>query len=163
MQNLQMQLLQLLQEDCRLPLEKLATMTGSNLQTVAGVIDDMEQKGVILRYRPVINWDKTDRERVEAMIEVRVTPQRDQGFDAIARRIYRFDEVKTVYLMSGAYDLLLLVEAHTLKELAFFVATKLSTLETVTGTATHFVLKRYKSDGVIFDEKADDRRLAVQA
>ncbi|MCI5846560.1 MAG: Lrp/AsnC family transcriptional regulator [Candidatus Limiplasma sp.] len=163
MQNLQMQLLQLLQEDCRLPLEKLATMTGSDLQTVAGVIDDMEQKGVILRYRPVINWDKTDRERVEAMIEVRVTPQRDQGFDAIARRIYRFDEVKTVYLMSGAYDLLLLVEAHTLKELAFFVATKLSTLETVTGTATHFVLKRYKSDGVIFDEKADDRRLAVQA
>ena len=163
MQNLQMQLLQLLQEDCRLPLEKLATMTGSDLQTVAGVIDEMEQKGVILRYRPVINWDKTDRERVEAMIEVRVTPQRDQGFDAIARRIYRFDEVKTVYLMSGAYDLLLLVEAHTLKELAFFVATKLSTLETVTGTATHFVLKRYKSDGVIFDEKADDRRLAVQA
>ena len=163
MQNLQMQLLQLLQEDCRLPLEKLATMTGSDLQTVAGVIDDMEQKGVILRYRPVINWDKTDRERVEAMIEVRVTPQRDQGFDAIARRIYRFDEVKTVYLMSGAYDLLLLVEAHTLKELAFFVATKLSTLETVTGTATHFVLKRYKSDGVIFDEKADERRLAVQA
>ena len=163
MQNLQMQLLQLLQEDCRLPLEKLATMTGSDLQTVAGVIDDMEQKGVILRYRPVINWDKTDRERVEAMIEVRVTPRRDQGFDAIARRIYRFDEVKTVYLMSGAYDLLLLVEAHTLKELAFFVATKLSTLETVTGTATHFVLKRYKSDGVIFDEKADDRRLAVQA
>ena len=163
MQNLQMQLLQLLQEDCRLPLEKLATMTGSDLQTVAGVIDDMEQKGVILRYRPVINWDKTDRERVEAMIEVRVTPQRDQGFDAIARRIYRFDEVKTVYLMSGAYDLLLLVEAHTLKELAFFVATKLSTLETVTGTATHFVLKRYKSDGVIFDEKEDDRRLAVQA
>ena len=163
MQNLQMQLLQLLQEDCRLPLEKLATMTGSDLQTVAGVIDDMEQKGVILRYRPVINWDKTDRERVEAMIEVRVTPQRDQGFDAIARRIYRFDEVKTVYLMSGAYDLLLLVEAHTLKELAFFVATKLSTLETVTGTATHFVLKRYKSDGVIFDEKVDDRRLAVQA
>ena len=163
MQNLQMQLLQLLQEDCRLPLEKLATMTGSDLQTVAGVIDDMEQKGVILRNRPVINWDKTDRERVEAMIEVRVTPQRDQGFDAIARRIYRFDEVKTVYLMSGAYDLLLLVEAHTLKVLAFFVATKLSTLETVTGTATHFVLKRYKSDGVIFDEKADDRRLAVQA
>lgn len=163
MQNLQMQLLQLLQEDCRLPLEKLATMTGSDLQTVAGVIDEMEQKGVILRYRPVINWDKTDRERVEAMIEVRVTPQRDQGFDAIARRIYRFDEVKTVYLMSGAYDLLLLVEAHTLKELAFFVATKLSTLETVTGTATHFVLKRYKSDGVIFDEKEDDRRLAVQA
>ena len=136
MQSLQMQLLHLLQEDCRLPLEKLAVMTGSTVETVATVIDDMERNGIILRYAPVINWDKTDRERVEAMIEVRVTPQRDQGFDAIAERIYRFDEVKSVYLMSGAYDLLLLVEAHTLKELAFFVSTKLSTLETVTGTAT---------------------------
>lgn len=163
MQNLQMQLLHLLQQDCRMPLEKLAVMTGADLETVAASIDEMEKTGVILRYTPVINWDRTDRERVEAMIEVRVTPQRDQGFDAIARRIYRFDEVKTVYLMSGAYDLLLLVEAHTLKELAFFVSTKLSTLETVTGTATHFVLKRYKSDGVIFDDRPDDKRLVVQA
>ena len=89
--------------------------------------------------------------------------QRDQGFDAIAERIYRFDEVKSVYLMSGAYDLLLLVEAHTLKELAFFVSTKLSTLETVTGTATHFVLKRYKSDGVIFEGSNQDKRLVVTA
>ena len=144
-------------------LEKLAVMTGSTVETVATVIDDMERNGIILRYAPVINWDKTDRERVEAMIEVRVTPQRDQGFDAIAERIYRFDEVKSVYLMSGAYDLLLLVEAHTLKELAFFVSTKLSTLETVTGTATHFVLKRYKSDGVIFEGNDGDKRLVVTA
>ena len=163
MQNLQMELLQLLTQDCRLPLETLATMTGASLQTVATTLEDMEKRGVILRYSPVINWDKTDRERVEAMIEVRVTPQRDQGFDAVAKRIYRFDEVKSVYLMSGAYDLLLLVEAHTLKELAFFVSTKLSTLETVTGTATHFVLKRYKSDGVIFEGKDDDKRLVVTA
>ena len=163
MQNLQMQLLHLLQEDCRLPLEKLSTMTGATLETVAECIQRMEDDGVILRYARVINWDKTDRERVEAMIEVRVTPQRDQGFDAIARRIYRFDEVKSVYLMSGAYDLLLLVEAHTLKELAYFVSTKLSTLETVTGTATHFVLKRYKSDGVIFEGKDTDKRLVVTA
>ncbi len=163
MQNLQMELLQLLTQDCRLPLETLATMTGASLETVATTLEDMEKRGVILRYSPVINWDKTDRERVEAMIEVRVTPQRDQGFDAVAKRIYRFDEVKSVYLMSGAYDLLLLVEAHTLKELAFFVSTKLSTLETVTGTATHFVLKRYKSDGVIFEGKDDDKRLVVTA
>ncbi|MBR3872812.1 MAG: Lrp/AsnC family transcriptional regulator [Clostridia bacterium] len=163
MQNLQMQLLQLLQEDCRLPLEKLATMTGTTMEEVAAAIEKMEDDGVILRYSPVINWDKTDRERVEAMIEVRVTPQRDQGFDAIAKRVYRFDEVKSVYLMSGAYDLLLLVEAHTLKELAYFVHTKLSTLEHVTGTATHFVLKRYKSDGVIFEGKNDDKRLVVTA
>lgn len=163
MQNLQMELLQILKEDCRLPLEKLATMTGTSMEEVAAAIADMERKGVILRYSPVINWDKTARERVEAMIEVRVTPQRDQGFDAIAERIYRFDEVKSVYLMSGAYDLLLLVEAPTLKELAFFVSTKLSTLETVTGTATHFVLKRYKSEGIIFEDGKEDKRLVVMA
>ena len=163
MQNLQMELLQILKEDCRLPLEKLATMTGAPLEQVAESISDMEKNGVILRYSPVINWDRTDRERVEAMIEVRVTPQRDQGFDAVAERIYRFDEVKTVYLMSGAYDLLLLVEAHTLKELAYFVSTKLSVLETVTGTATHFVLKRYKSGGIIFDGGKEDKRLVVSA
>ena len=163
MQNLQMELLQILKEDCRLPLEQLATMTGTGLEEVAAAIADMEKKGVILRYSPVINWDKTARDRVEAMIEVRVTPQRDQGFDAIAERIYRFDEVKSVYLMSGAYDLLLLVEAPTLKELAFFVHTKLSTLETVTGTATHFVLKRYKSEGIIFEDGKEDKRLVVMA
>ncbi len=163
MENLQMQLLHLLQEDCRISLEKLAVMTGASLEAVATMIEDMERTGVILRYSPVINWDKTDRERVEAMIEVRVTPQRDEGFDALARRIYRFDEVKSVYLMSGAYDLLLLVEARTLKELAFFVSTKLSTLEHVTGTATHFVLKRYKSDGVIFEGDGGDKRLVVTA
>lgn len=163
MDQLQMDLLTILQEDCRLPLEKMAVMTGRSLEDVAQTISDMEKEGVILRYSPVINWDKTARDRVEAMIEVRVTPQRDQGFDAVAERIYRFDEVKTVYLMSGAYDLLLLVEARTLKELAYFVSTKLSTLETVTGTATHFVLKRYKSDGVVFEDKNRDKRLVVQA
>lgn len=144
-----------------MPLEKLAVMLGEPMEAVGRMIDDMEKRGIILRYAPVINWDKTERERVEAMIEVRVTPQRDEGFDAIAKRIYRFDEVKSVYLMSGAYDLLLLVEAHTLKDLAYFVSTKLSVLETVTGTATHFVLKRYKSDGVIFEGDAQDKRLAV--
>ena len=163
MQNIQMQILNLLQEDCRLSLEKMAIMTGTTVETVAATIEDMERNGIILRYAPVINWDKTDRDRVEAMIEVRVQPQRDQGFDALARRIYRFDEVKSVYLMSGAYDLLLLVEARTLKELAYFVSTKLSTLEHVTGTATHFVLKRYKSDGVIFEGEDKDKRLVVTA
>lgn len=159
----EMELLTLLQQDCRLPLEQLSVMTGRPMEEVAECIQSMEKNGVILRYSPIINWDKTEKERVEAMIEVRVTPQREQGFDAIAKRIYRFDEVKTVYLMSGAYDLLLLVEARTLKELAYFVSTKLSTLETVTGTATHFVLKRYKSDGIIFEGEKDDQRLAVMA
>lgn len=161
MQTLKMQVLEILREDCRVPLEKIAVMTGATLHDVAQAIDGMEKNHVILRYSPIINWDLTDRERVEAMIEVRVTPQRDMGFDAVAKRIYKFDEVKNVYLMSGAYDLLLLVEAHTLKELAFFVSERLSTIETVTGTATHFVLKRYKSDGVIFEGEKNDPRLVI--
>ena len=161
MVSLQVQLLEIMQEDCRISLEKMAVMTGVSIGAVASAIEDMESRRVILRYAPIINWDKTDRERVEAMIEVRVTPQRDMGFDAVAKRIYKFEEVKTVYLMSGAYDLLLLVEARTLKELAFFVSEKLSTIETVTGTATHFVLKRYKADGIMFDSEPIDRRLAV--
>ncbi len=109
MTKLEMDLLEILKEDCRLSLEKLAVMTGATTTEVAETIDNLEKNRVILRYAPVINWDKTDRERVEAMIEVRVTPQRDMGFDAVAKRIYRFEEVKSVYLMSGGYDLLVLV------------------------------------------------------
>ena len=161
MQSLKMQILEILSEDCRQPLERMATMTGAPLEEVAQTIDQMEKSGVILRYAPIINWDRTDRERVEAMIEVKVTPQRDMGFDAIAGRIYRFEEVKSVYLMSGRYDLLVLVEARTLKELALFVSEKLSPLDTVTGTATSFVLKRYKQDGVIFVGESSDKRMAV--
>ena len=161
MTKLEMSLLDILKEDCRIPLEKLAVMTGASLEEVASAIEGLEKRHVILRYSPVINWDLTDRERVEAMIEVRVTPQRDMGFDAVARRIYRFDEVRSVFLMSGAYDLLVLVEARTLKELAAFVAGKLSPLEMVTGTATSFVLKRYKEEGVIFDGDESDRRLVI--
>ncbi len=161
MNELKLRLLNLLQEDCRIPLEKLAVMLGVSLQEVASAIEEMEQDGTILRYRPVVNWDRVNVNRVEAMIEVRVTPQRDMGFDAIASRIYRFDEVKSVFLMSGSYDLLVLVEAATLKELAAFVSEKLSVLDTVTGTATSFVLKRYKQEGVIFEAAAKDDRLVV--
>ena len=161
MTKLETSILDILQEDCRIPLEKMAVMTGASIQEVAAAIDSLEARKIILRYSPVINWDRTDRERVEAMIEVRVTPQRDMGFDASARRIYRFDEVKSVYLMSGSYDLLVLVEARTLKELAAFVSGKLSPLETVTGTATSFVLKRYKEEGVIFENDDADRRLVI--
>lgn len=161
MQALKMQVLEILNEDCRTPLERIATMTGVSVTEVAQAIEEMENDRIILHYSPIINWDRADRERVEGMIEVKVTPQRDLGFDAIAGRIYRFDEVKSVYLMSGGYDLLVLVEARTLKELASFVSEKLSTLEAVTGTATSFVLKRYKQDGVIFDGERNDNRLAV--
>ena len=161
MNELKLRLLNLLQEDCRIPLEKLAVMLGVSLQEVASAIEEMEQDGTILRYRPVVNWDRVNVNRVEAMIEVRVTPQRDMGFDAIASRIYRFDEVKSVFLMSGSYDLLVLGEAANLKELAAFVSEKLSVLDTVTGTATSFVLKRYKQEGVIFEAAAKDDRLVV--
>ena len=161
MTKLEMDFLDILREDCRLPLEKLAVMTGASTAEVAEAIDRMEKERIILRYSPTINWDRTDRERVEAMIEVRVTPQRDMGFDAVAKRIYRFEEVKSVYLMSGSYDLLVLVEARSLKELAHFVSSKLSTLETVTGTSTSFVLKRYKEEGVIFETEKTDNRLVI--
>lgn len=161
MTRLETQVLDLLREDCRLPLEKLAVMLGVSTQEVAETIDDLEARRVILHYAPTINWDLTDRERVEAMIQVSVTPQRDMGFDAVARRIYRFEEVKSVYLMSGGYDLLVLVEAKSLKELALFVSSKLSTLEMVTGTQTSFVLKRYKEEGVIFEGNQSDNRLVI--
>lgn len=161
MKTLKMQILEILSSDCRIPLERIAVMTGSTLEEVAETIETLEKERVILQYSPIINWDRTERERVEAMIEVKVMPQRDMGFDAIASRIYRFDEVKSVYLMSGGYDLLVLVEARTLKELALFVSEKLSPLESVTGTATSFVLKRYKQDGVIFVGESSDKRLTV--
>ena len=161
MTRLETQVLDLLREDCRLPLEKLAVMLGVSTEEVAETIDSLERRRVILHYAPTINWDLTDRERVEAMIQVSVTPKRDMGFDAVARRIYRFEEVKSVYLMSGGYDLLVLVEAKSLKELALFVSSKLSTLEMVTGTQTSFVLKRYKEEGVIFDGSQSDNRLVV--
>ena len=161
MTRLETQVLDLLREDCRLPLEKLAVMLGVSTEEVAETIDSLARRRVILHYAPTINWDLTDRERVEAMIQVSVTPQRDMGFDAVARRIYRFEEVKSVYLMSGGYDLLVLVEAKSLKELALFVSSKLSTLEMVTGTQTSFVLKRYKEEGVIFDGSQSDNRLVV--
>ena len=161
MQSLKMQILEILSEDCRTPLERIAVMTGAELSQVAEAIEELEQDRVILQYSPIINWDRTEKERCEAMIEVKVTPQRDMGFDAVAKRIYRFDEVKSVYLMSGSYDLLVLVEARTLRELAGFVSAKLSTLEQVTGTATSFVLKRYKEEGVVFEGEEQDRRLVI--
>ena len=156
-------ILSYLEKNSRLTAKDIAELIGADEQEVRAEIAAMEADKVICGYHTLINWDKISDNRVTALIEVRVTPQRGQGCVAIAERIYRFDEVKSVYLMSGAYDLLLLVEAHTLKELAFFVSTKLSTLETVTGTATHFVLKRYKSDGVIFEGNDGDKRLVVTA
>lgn len=159
MTDLQTELISLLRKDCRISLEQLAVMCGKSLPEVAAAIEGLERDNIILRYMPIINWDKTERAYVEAMIEVKVTPQKEQGFDALAARIYQFEEVKNLYLMSGDYDLLLLVEAPDLKCLAMFVSEKLSTFESVLSTSTSFVLKRYKTEGVIFDDpnKKDDR------
>ena len=154
-------ILEILFDDARTPVERIAVMTGHTKDEVAAAIHDMETAGIILKYPALINWDKLGKESVEALIEVRVTPQRGEGFDAIAERIYLFEEVGSVYLMSGAYDLMVMLKADSMKQLAFFVAEKLSTIENVISTATHFILKKYKSDGVIFEDAHRDDRLVV--
>jgi DNA-binding Lrp family transcriptional regulator len=160
--ELKMEILEILAKDARATVADMAVMLGAAAEDVKISIAQLERDRVILQYNTVIDWNKMGSEAVQALIEVRVTPQRGKGFDAIARRIYGFQEVHAVYLMSGAYDLMVLVEGGTMKEVAFFVAEKLSTIEGVLSTATHFVLKRYKDNGVIVegDEFPDDR-LAV--
>ena len=157
----EMKVLQLVWEDSRVAPADAAVMLGMTEQAVREAIEKLEQEKVIVGYPALINWDKTPVEKVKAVIEVKVTPQRDMGFDAIAARIYRFDEVKAVYLMSGAYDLMLEVQADNLRTLASFVSQKLATIDNVQSTATHFVLKKYKVDGVILEEDHADGRLAV--
>ena len=156
-----MHILEILSDDARINAEQIAVMTGYDVDEVRRAIGRLEKDRVLVKYPAMINWERTDKEMVQAVIEVRVQPQRDRGFDAIAARIYQFEEVTSLYLMSGAYDLMVMVEAPTLKQLASFVSSKLSTLESVTGTATHFMLKTYKYGGVIFEGDDTDRRLAV--
>lgn len=161
MDKLEMGILDVLSEDARTPVSQIAVMLGTQEEDVAKTIRRLEQQRIILKYPAVINWQKLDIEEVEAMIEVRVTPQRGEGFDAIAEQIYRFDEVSSVYLMSGGYDLLVNMKARTIRQLALFVAEKLSTIEHVISTATHFVLKRYKDQGILMDDNDEDYRLKV--
>lgn len=144
-------LLQLLEDDSTLTHAQLAAMTGSSEGEVAAAVARYEQEHVILGYKTIIDWDRTHRESVTAMIEVSVTPQRGEGFDRIAQRIYQYDEVESLYLMSGgAYDLTVVISGRTLKEVAHFVGEKLAPIEGVTGTATHFILKKYKEKHLIF-------------
>ena len=157
----EMKVLELLYEDARVTPAAAAVMLGMQEEEVRAAIEKLEQERVIVGYPALVNWDKTPIEKVKAVIEVKVTPQRDMGFDAIAARIYRFDEVTAVYLMSGAYDLMLEVQAENLRTLASFVSQKLATIDSVLSTATHFVLKKYKVDGVILEEEHADHRLAV--
>ena len=155
------QILTFIEKNSRVNLQELAVMLGSDEVTVANEISKMEQEQVICGYHTMIDWDKTGTDKVTALIEVRVTPQRGQGFDSIAERIYNYPEVKSVYLISGAYDLMVILEGKTLREVSGFVSDKLSTMDTVLSTATHFILKRYKDHGTIFAKKNKDERMLV--
>ena len=155
------QILTFIEKNSRINLKELAVMLGSDEVTVANEISEMEQEQVICGYHTMIDWDKTGAEKVTALIEVRVTPQRGQGFDSIAERIYNYPEVKSVYLISGGYDLMVILEGKTLREVSSFVSDKLSTLDTVLSTATHFILKKYQDHGTIFAKKNKDERMLV--
>ena len=161
MEKTEMSILNILTEDARTPISQIAVMLGETEATIADAIARLERQRIILKYPALVNWERVDVDQVEAMIEVRVTPQRGEGFEAIAEQIYRFEEVSSVYLMSGGYDLLVNMKARTMRQLALFVAEKLSTIEHVISTATHFVLKKYKDQGVLMDESAEDLRLKV--
>ena len=144
-------LLQLLEDDCTLTHAQLAAMTGMAEDEVAAAVAQYEKDRVILGDNTIIDWDRTHREAVTAMISVSVTPQRGEGFDRIAQRIYQYDEVESLYLMSGgSHDLTVIISGRTLKEIAHFVGEKLAPIEGVTGTATHFILKKYKEKHLIF-------------
>ncbi len=145
------EILKILEDDARTTPEQIATMTGKSVDEVKTAINEAEGNRVVVKYKTMINWEKMGRDEVWAFIEVRLQPQREVGFDAVAERIYRFPEVRSAYLVSGAYDLAVLVTGKTMQEVAGFVSRKLSTLEMVQGTVTHFLLKRYKEDGEILE------------
>ena len=151
-------LLKILEDNATLTPAQLAVMLDKEEGDIKKLIEKYEADGVILGYKTIIDWDKTDREYVTAMIEVKMTPQRDRGFDRIAEKIYNYPEVQSVYLMSGGYDLCLIIEGRTMKEVAYFVAYKLAPLEDVVSTSTHFVLKKYKDKGVIYKAPEKDER-----
>ena len=155
------EILRLLEKNSRIDIKEIAILVAKTETEVANEIAQMEKEGIIRGYYTLINWDNTNDERVSALIEVKVTPQRGIGFDKIAERISKFDEVKSVYLMSGGFDFTVILEEKTMKEIAQFVTSKLSTLDEVLNTATHFVLKKYKDYGMILDEKQKDERMLV--
>ncbi len=156
-----LEILRILERDARLSAAQLAAMTGKNEGEVAAAIAAAESSGVIRSYRTRIDWEKAGAGRVYAFIDVAAQPERGTGYDRIAERIYRYPEVHSVYLVSGSQDLRVVVEGRTMQEVANFVAEKLATIDGVRGTATHFLLKKYKDDGDIFGDAPTDERLAV--
>ena len=155
------EVLEILENNPRATLKQIATMTGVSTSEIRKTIDEAEKERIILKYKTVINWNKAGEQRVKALVEVRVQRQKDVGFDAIAERIYHFPEANSVYLVSGGYDLAVLVEGKTEQDIATFIADKLASLESVQGTVTHFLLKPYKEDGEILDGEEKIKRQPV--
>lgn len=154
-------ILKAIDKNSKLTAEELAVMLGSTTEEVTAAIGELEADSIICGYPTLINWDKTEDERVTALIEVKVTPQRGQGFDRIAERIYRFDEVNSVYLMSGGFDLTVIIDGKSMREVANFVSGKLAPMEAVLSTATHFVLKKYKEHGMPLVNEVEDERMLI--
>ncbi|SFG87736.1 DNA-binding transcriptional regulator, Lrp family [Desulfotomaculum arcticum] len=161
MDNIAKEILELLENNAKLTAEEIAVMLNVDTSEVKSIIRELEGRKAILRYITLVNWEKVGEEKVSALIEVRITPQRDVGFDAVAERIYRFPEVRSMRLMSGTYDLAVFLEGRSMREVSNFVSTKLATIEGVVSTTTHFVLKAYKQDGVILEDGEEDRRLVI--
>jgi len=159
--DFQLKVLALLQDDARLKPEVMATMLAVTVEDVKAAITALEKDNVIIKYATIVNWSKLHDEKVTALIEVQITPERGRGFDRIAESIYLYPEVKSLYLMSGAYDLQVEIEGQSLKEVASFVSNKLSTIDAVLSTKTYFILKKYKQDGIIFEESESDPRMMV--
>ncbi len=152
------ELLTIIEKNSRIDLKELAVILGAEEIDVVNELAALESEGIICGYHTMIDWEKTDIEKVSALIEVRVTPQRGQGFDNMAERIQKDPEVQSVYLMSGGYDLMIILEGKTLREVSSFVSEKLSALDTVLSTATHFILKKYKDHGTVLSRKKEDER-----
>jgi DNA-binding Lrp family transcriptional regulator len=150
------EILEIIEKNSKYTNGEIAKMVDKSEEEVSKIIKDYEKDNVILGYPALVNWEKTSKESVLALIEVKVTPQRGEGFDKVAERIYKFPEVKSCYLMSGGFDLTVIIEGKTMKEVALFVAEKLSVQESVLSTSTHFVLKKYKDKGFTFEEKQRD-------
>ena len=161
MDNFDSKILKLLQDDSRFTAQQVADIVGLSAKGVQKRIKDMEEAGIIAKYTALCNTEKLSEDIVTALIEVKVTPQMSSGFDAIARDIYQFEEVKAVYLMSGAYDLCITVEGKNLREVSRFVSEKLSTMRDIVSTATHFILKKYKTEGVILDDEDSEQKRQV--
>lgn len=153
--ELKSKVLALVENDARLSKQTMAVMLNRDVREIDEAIAELEKDGVVLGYKAVIDWDKTDREYVTALIELKVTPQRDRGFEKVAERINNYPEVKSVYLMSGAYDYCVVIEGKTMREVALFVAEKLAPIENVISTSTHFVLRKYKDNGVSYGHGED--------